>query len=389
MMKDDWGFDTRSVHAGEALDPTTGAFGVPVYQNTTFAFRSYDELAAARAGRAPHFYYTREGNPTTRSLEVKLANLEGTEAAVVAASGMAAISATLLQLVPAGGCLVTSADLYALTRTFIADTLTSHGASVVFADFTDPAAIAAALTADTRALFTEVFSNPLLRVAALDEIAALARERGIPLVVDNTFLSPALLRPVEHGADLVIHSATKYLSGHGNVLGGVVCGRRELVGTIARTLGQLGGALSPFSAWVLLAGVKTLPLRVERHCANAERLARFLAAQPAVAAVHYPGLPTDPGHERAQRLTGGRYGGMIAFRLRGGEAALRAFLNALELCTIAVSLGECGTLIWPFEEGACDTPPAEPLLRLSVGIEDAGDLEADLAAGLAALGSAG
>jgi cystathionine beta-lyase/cystathionine gamma-synthase len=386
MMKDGWGFGTRSVHAGEALDPTTGAFGVPVYQNTTYAFRSYDELAAARAGLAPHFYYTREGSPTTRTLEVKLANLEGTETAVVAASGMAAISATLLHLAPAGGHLVASADLYPLSRTLIADTLTSHGATVTFADFTDPAAVAAALTADTRALFTEVFSNPLLCVAALDEIAALAHARGIPLVVDNTFLSPALLRPAEHGADLVVHSATKYLSGHGNVLGGVVCGRRELVGPIARTLSQLGGALSPFNAWVLLAGVKTLPLRVERHCATADRLARFLAGQPDVAAVHYPGLPADPGHERARRLTGGRYGGMIAFRLRGGEAALRAFLNALELCTIAVSLGECGTLIWPFEEGECGAAPAEPLLRLSVGIEEAADLEADLAASLAAIG---
>lgn len=392
------GFGTRSVHAGEAPDPTTGAFGVPIYQNTTYAFGSYDELEALRAGRAPHFVYARDGNPTTRSLEVKLAALEGAETAVAAASGMAAISATLLHLIPCGAHLVASADVYAVTQDTIREELAAHGAAATFVDFADLAAVAAAIRPETRALYTEVFSNPALRVADLDALAALAHDRGLPLIVDNTFLSPAVLRPIEHGVDIVLHSATKYLSGHGNVVGGVVCGRRAAIAPIARTLSHLGGTLSPFSAWLLLSGAKTLGLRLERHCANALHLARFLTAQPAVARVHYPGLPDDPGHAVARRLVGDRFGGMLSFSLHGGAAALKPFLNALDLCTLAVSLGDCGTLIWPFEEGkgkACDADKdasaaggALPLLRLSVGIEDAADLEADLALALATVGAA-
>lgn len=387
MQQHRHGFGTRSVHAGEAADPTTGAFGVPIYQNTTYAFRSFDELEAFRAGRAPHFVYTRDSNPTVRCLEVKLADLEGTEAAVAGASGMAVISATLLHLVPSGAHLVASADLYPVTRQFLTDSLTAHGATVTFADCADPAAVAAALTPATRAIFTESFANPTLRVADLPGLAALAKERGIPLVVDNTFLSPALLRPIEHGATIVIHSATKYIGGHGNVLAGVACGPRATIGAIARTLSQHGGALSPFGAWVLLNGVKTLPLRIAQHCANAARLAASLAAHPAVARVHYPGLPSDPGYALAGRLVGERCGGMIAFRLRGGLAATRAFLNALDLCTIAVSLGDCGSLIWPFEEdGLAGREGDGPLLRFSVGIEDTDDLERDIAGALAAIG---
>jgi methionine-gamma-lyase len=379
------GFCTRSVHAGEAPDPTTGAFGVPIYQNSTYAFHSYDQLVDWRDGGAPHFYYLRDGNPTTRCLEVKLANLEGAEAAVAGASGMAVISATLLHLVPAGGELVVSADIYSVTQEFIREGLAAHGATARFVDFGDLAAVEAAIGPATRALYIEVVSNPTLRVVDLERLGALARARDLPLIVDNTFLSPALLRPLEWGATLVIHSATKYLSGHGNVLAGVVCGPRGQIAAIARTLSRLGGALSPFNAWTLLNGVKTLPLRLAQHCANADRLARFLKAHPAVATVAYPGLPGDPGQPLAATLLGGRGGGMIAFSLHGGQPATRAFLNALELCTIAVSLGDCATLIWPFESAVCDpatgTPPA-PLLRLSVGIEDGDDLEADLAAAL-------
>lgn len=379
MTRRDHRFGTRSVHAGEANDPTTGAHGVPIYQNTTFAFRSYDELEAAREGRAPHFFYARDGNPTVRSLEVKLADLEGAEAAVATASGMAAISATLLHLVPAGAHLVASADVYAVARDFLCEDLPRAGARVTTVDFTDPAAVEAAIGPETRALYTESFSNPALRVADLDALAAIAARRGIPLVVDNTFLSPALLRPIEHGAALVVHSATKYLSGHGQVLGGVVCGPRAPVAAIARTLSHLGGAMSAFTAWTLLGGVKTLPLRLARHSANATRLARLLADHPAVAAVNYPGLPGDPGHAVARRLVGDGCGGMLSFRLRGGAAAVGPFLDALELCTLAVSLGECGTLIWPFPDG---------LIRLSVGIEDPEDLEADLRGALAAVETA-
>lgn len=213
-----YGIGTRSIHGGEAPDPSTGAHGIPIYQNATYGFASYERLEAWREG-APHFLYAREGNPTVRCLELKLADLEGAEAAVATASGMAAISATLLHLLAGGGHLVASADLYAVTRTFLTHDLPSFGATVIQVDCTDPAAVEAAITPETRAIFTESFSNPLLRVVDLRTLGELAHRRGIPLIVDNTFLSPALLRPLEHGADLVVHSAIKYLSGHGNVLG--------------------------------------------------------------------------------------------------------------------------------------------------------------------------
>lgn len=368
-MAQRYGIGTRSIHAGEAPDPSTGAHGVPIYQNATYAFRSYEGLEAWRNG-APHFLYAREGNPTVRCLELKLADLEGTAAAVATATGMAAISATLLHLLKGGGHLVASADLYAVTKEFLVQDVANLGASVDLVDCTDLAAVEAAITPRTRAIFTESFSNPLLRVVDLPALGELAHRYGVQLVVDNTFLSPALLRPVEHGVDIVIHSATKYLSGHGNVLGGVVCGRRDTIGAVSGLLSRLGGTMSAFSAWLLLAGVKTLPLRVERHSANAAALARLLAADPAVAAVHYPGLPSHPQHEIAGRLVNGHFGGMLTFALAGGDATISRFLGALKLPKIAVSLGDTATLIWPLA--------GSNLIRLSVGLEDLADLEADV-----------
>ncbi len=382
-MPSRYGLGTRSIHAGEAPDPSTGALGVPLYQNATFAFRSYEQLEAMRAGQAPHFTYSPRGNPTVRCLELKLADLEGGERAVATASGMAAISATLLHLLAGGGHLIASTDVYELTAQFLRDDLPGHGASATLVDAADQAAIEAAITPSSRVLYVEPFSNPLLRVADLPALAALAHRRGLLLVVDNTFLSPALLRPIEHGADIVIHSATKYLSGHGQVQGGFVVGRRDLIAPIAEKVIHLGGAMSPFAAWVLLAGIKTLPLRMARHGANAARLVRLLADHPAVAAVNYPGLPLHPNHAVARRLVGDgddRFGGMVSLTLRGGRAAVGPFVNALDLFAIATSLGECDSLVWPW--AGCD------LIRLSVGLEDADDLEADVAAALDRVGAA-
>jgi len=311
-----------------------------------------------------------------RCLELKLADLEGAEAAVATGTGMAAISATLLHLLAGGGHLVASADLYSVTKEFLMGDLPGFGATVDLVDFTDLAAVEAAITPRTRALFTEGFSNPLLRVADLPALGALTKRHGIQLVVDNTFLSPALLRPLEHGADIVVHSATKYLSGHGNVLGGVVCGSRAVIGPIAGLLSRLGGTMSPFSAWLLLSGVKTLPLRAERHSSNASALAALLAGHPAIETVHYPGLASHPQHEIARRVVGQRFGGMLSFELRDG-CAVGQFLGRLKLPTIAVSLGDTATLIWPIADSN--------LIRLSVGLEDLADLEADFAG---ALGSA-
>jgi cystathionine beta-lyase/cystathionine gamma-synthase len=322
-MTPSFGMSTRGIHAGEAPDPATGAHGVPIYQNAAFAFRSYAGVEAWRAG-APHYLYARDGNPTVRCLELKLANLEGTEDAVATGTGMAAISATLLHLLAGGGHLVASGDVYAVTKELLLRDLPAFGATVTLADFTDPAAVAATITPRTRALFCEPFSNPLLKVADLPALAEQAADRGIPLVVDNTFLSPALLRPIEHGATLVVHSATKYLSGHGNALGGIVCGPKSMVTEIRGLLSRLGGTMDAFSAWVLLHGVKTMPLRVERHSANALALAKMLASDPAVAALHYPGLETDPGHELApaRRRSVWRHARLRARRRRGSHRPL-------------------------------------------------------------------
>ncbi len=217
----------------------------------------------------------------------------------------------------------------------------------------------------------------MLNVVDLAPLGDLARRHGIPLVVDNTLLSPALLRPLEHGADIVIHSATKYLSGHGNMIGGIVCGAADTVAGIAALLSRLGGPMSPFNAWLLLAGIKTLPLRMERHSANAAALAALLDAHPAVETVHYPGLPGHLNHDVARSLVGGCFGGMISFALRGPEHLIGRFFDALDLPTLAVSLGDTSTLIWPVTGGT--------LIRLSVGIEDIADLTADFVQALATI----
>jgi methionine-gamma-lyase len=375
MASKQFRFDTRSIHAGEGPDPSTGAHGVPIYQNTTYAFRSFDQLEAWRQGRAPHFLYAREGNPTVRCFELKMADLEGSEAAVAGATGMAVIAATLLEVMCAGGQLIASTDLYEVTNNLICQDLGNLGVRVTSVDTADLDAVKAAAGPETKAIFVEILSNPRVKVADIEALADLAHRYEALLIVDNTFLSPAILRPLEVGADLVIHSATKYLAGHGQAMGGVVAGKQAKIASIAQRISRLGGALSPFAAWLLLAGVKTLPLRMERHSSTAQRIAELLLAHPAVEAVNFPGLPGSSGHDIAEQVTGGRYGGLLSFTLKGGEPAVRAFVNALELATIAVSLGECTTLVWPYPDG---------LIRLGVGLEDPEDVAEDVARGLAA-----
>lgn len=376
-MTEPHAFQTRCIHAGEAPDPTTGAHGVPLYQNVTYAFGSFEQVEAMRAGRAPHFTYSPRGNPTVRCLELKLADLEGAESALATASGMAAITATLMTLTANGGHIVAGDEVYDLTRDALLGAVPAHGGTATLVAIDDLAAVEAAIGPATRAIYAEPFSNPTLRVANLPALADIARRHGVPLVVDNTFLSPALLRPLEHGADLVLHSATKYLSGFGQVQGGVVAGKRAFVDRVRETMIGFGGQMPPFSAWMLLAGVKTLPMRVRLHAENAGRIARLLASHPAVGAVHYPGLPGDPGHETAVRMLGegpDRFGGMVSFSLVGGRPAKAAFVDALEIATIAVSLGDVSTLVWPWHD--------RDLVRMSVGIEDGDDLERDVAAAL-------
>ncbi len=381
------GFTTRAVHAGEHPDPTTGAVVPPVHLSTTFAFPSAEAGAALFAGERPGYIYTRLGNPTVAVLEAKVADLEGGEAALATASGMAAIATVLLTLLGDGGHVVCTGALYSATYDLLARRLPAFGIRTTFVDATDPAAFARAITPETRLLYVETPGNPTLTLTDIAAVATVARQHGLPLVVDNTFATPYLQQPLALGADIVVHSATKYLSGHGDAVAGVVVGRRAFIAACREaTLADFGGALSPLTAYLVLRGLPTLALRMERHCANAQRVAAYLSQHPKVAWVRYPGLPSHPQHALARRQMRG-FGGMVCFELAGGLAAGRALLNAVRLCTLAVSLGDVRTLITHPASTTHHQVPAERrramgitdgLVRLSVGIEDPDDIVADL-----------
>jgi methionine-gamma-lyase len=372
------GFTTRTVHAGEGPDPATGAHGTPIYQNTTFALGTYDRFKAFWAGEEGVYGYSRDLNPTVRHLEQKMLDLEGAEDCVALASGMAAISATLLTL-GAGGHVIAASEIYNTANKLVTEDLPTHGMRFSRVPITDLAAVEATIESNTRFIYTEVVSNPTLVVADIFALAELAHSRDLLLVIDNTFLSPALLRPIEYGADIVIHSATKYLAGHGETLGGVVSGRYEHIDRIRTKALRLGGTLSPFAAWIIMTGMRTLTLRVERHGKNGMAVARYLASHPAVRGVHYPGLETDPGHGIASRLYGeeGGYGGMVSLRLNGGEAAMACLVENMQLITFATSLGDTSSLAWPILN--------TDVLRLSIGIEDETDIITDLESALTAV----
>jgi methionine-gamma-lyase len=372
------GFATRAVHAGEAPDSATGALNPPLYQTSTYAFSSLADKQAILGGEREGYFYTRDGNPTTRTYERKHAALEGTEDALLGASGMGVIAATIFSVMSAGCHLLASDALYSVAEAFFQQDLPRLGIGVTRVDVADLDGVRAAIHPSTIALYVESLSNPTLKVADLPALAEIAHERGVLLIVDNTFASPWLLRPAAHGADLVIHSATKYLSGHGDIVAGVVAGRAELIARARTMLSHLGAPISPFNAWLLLRGVKTLELRMERHCRNALGLATYLSARPEVTRVYYPGLPDHPGHAIAARLLEGGFGGMLAFELAAGAEAAQHFADALHLCAHAVSLGEVNTLVWPWS--GCS------LVRVSTGIETLADIIADFEQALARIG---
>jgi cystathionine beta-lyase/cystathionine gamma-synthase len=366
------GFTTRAIHAGEEPDPTTGAHGVPIYQNSTFALGTMDRFQEFWDGVPNAWGYSRDGNPTVDHLERKVADLEGAESTVASASGMGAISATLLTVGANGGHIVAAQQIYNTANKLVNEDLPQYGVTFSRVDITDLAAVEAAITPQTTAIYTEVFSNPGLTVADVPALAKIAKQHDIKLIIDNTFLSPAIYRPLEDGADLVIHSATKYLAGHGEVLGGVVSGSKEVLEPVRTKVLRLGSTLSPFAAWLIMTGMRTLPLRMERHSHNGRAVAAFLAAHPAVANWHYPGLPDDPGHATAAKLLGenGAFGGMVTIALNGGAASIAPFVESLKVITLATSLGDTSSLAWPIL--------GTDLVRLSIGLEDEADLLADL-----------
>jgi cystathionine gamma-synthase len=377
-------FETRAIHAGQEPDPATGAVSVPIYQTSLFVQEDVE--------RDRGWFYSRTGNPTRAALERCIASLEGAGHGFCYGSGVAAEDAVLRLLRP-GDHLVVSRDLYGGTYRLLRRVWEDGGLSFTPADLTDPSAVDAAWRSETRMVWVESPTNPLLQIVDIAAVAATARERGAWTVVDNTLASPYLQQPLALGADVVVHSTTKYLGGHSDVLGGWAGTSSDPLAERLELLQAATGPVpGPLDAFLILRGVKTLPVRMERHCANAGSVAGFLAGHPAVAAVHYPGLPSHPGHDlAAKQMTG--FGGMVSFRLAGGEAAARAVCAGTRLFALGGSLGGVESLIsypptmshFPMQGTELAADPA--LVRLSVGIEAAADLIADLDRALASLPS--
>ena len=389
-----WSLTTRAAHAGQARDPGVAQPLVqPLYQSTVFAFNSVEHVDEVYQKEAPGHIYYRMGTPNTTALERSVAELEGGEDAVTAASGMGVISAALLALAQSGDHVVADRHAYGGTHTLLTQDLPRLGVGATLVDIADLTALARAVQPKTRAILVETLSNPTLRVSNIPAICAFGRREGIPVIVDSTFTSPMLIRPIELGADLVWHSLAKYLGGHSAAMGGIAIGSTSLIGAIRAKVIHFGASLGPFDAWMVGQGLPTLPLRMTAHSANALTIATALAKEPAVARVLYPGLPDHPEHQLASRLFGGQFGGMVSFSLAGGRPAAAAFVRSLRLIAFAPSLADVTTTIsYPFATSHRGMPPEtlreleiDPgLLRLSVGIEDPADVLMDLQAGLVA-----
>jgi methionine-gamma-lyase len=382
------GFSTRAIHVGYDPAKHEGALTPPIYMTSTFVFETAEAGSEMFRGERAGYIYGRTRNPTQTVLEERMADLEGGGAAMTTGSGMAAVSSVMLTILSAGDELVIDHTIYGNTFAYFTQALPRFGIVVRVADFTRLETVRAAVTEKTRAIFFETPANPNLRVIDIAAVAGIARNVGAMVVVDNTFATPALQRPREFGADIVVHSATKYLGGHGDILGGVVIGDAEIMGRIRSTgLRWITGAtLSPFNCFLILRGLKTLELRMERHCASAMTIARMLEAHPKVATISYPGLPSFPQHELAKRqMSGGS--GLISFEIDGGMDMGMALMNKLKLISRAVSLGDTETLIqhpasmthavYGAEERA-KHGISDGLLRLSIGLENVDDIADDL-----------
>ncbi len=381
---------TTVVHAGEDPKANLGSLSVPIYQSAVFTFPDAEQGAAIHEGEQPGYFYGRMGNPTQSALETALCQIEGGEAALALASGMAAVTTTLMTLLRSGDHIVAPESLYATTNALLDQLLTPLGVSVTYVDATDPGNYAAAIRPETRVAYLESPANPTMKLVDIPAVVAIAKERGITTVMDNTFATPFNQRPLTLGVDIVVHSATKYLGGHGDLMAGALIGKREVVERARwQTNKILGGVIGPQTAWLILRGIKTLALRMERHNANALAVATFLSGHPKVRAVHYPGLPSHPDYALACRQMAG-FGGMLAFDVGGVEEG-RRLVNTVRLCSLAVSLGDVSTLIQHSASMTHASVPRERrlavgitdgLLRLSVGIERAEDIIADLAGAL-------
>ena len=388
-------FATRSVHSGYNSNDHEGALNPPIVMSSTFTFDTVAQGAGRFSGEQPGHFYSRISNPTQAILEARLADLEEGEAALATASGMGAITATLWTLLAPGDQLLVDKTVYGCTFAFMQHGLKKFGIDICFADFSDPEAIKANLTEHTKLLYFETPVNPTMRVIDIAAVSALAKSYNptIKCMVDNTYCTPALQRPLTLGADIVVHSATKYLGGHGDLIAGAVVADAATIEQI-RVYGlkdMTGAVIAPLNVFLILRGIKTLQLRMERHCQNAQAIAEMLEQHPAVDQVFYPGLKNDPWHQLASQQMDG-FGGMIALELKGGYEAAVSMLNNLKLAKLAVSLGDAETLVqhpasmthstYTLQERA-EHGISEGLVRISAGLEAVEDIIADLDQALA------
>ncbi|MGD0694257.1 MAG: PLP-dependent aspartate aminotransferase family protein [Terriglobia bacterium] len=391
-MKNGYDFATLAVHAGEAPCPATGALDTPIYQSTTFVSANSDEMAAVYGDEKFGYMYTRYGNPTIHALEEKMAALEGGEAALATATGMAAISTAILGYVRSGDHVVAARSLYGAAYNFLNKKLPRMGASATFVASRSVEGFEKAIQPNTKLIYFETPSNPIMEILDLAQLAALGRSRGIPTMIDNTFASPALQQPIASGVTVVVHSATKYLCGHGDAMGGIIVGSKDYISELLHEVFRdFGGVISPFNAWLILRGIHTLHLRMPAHCANAQRVAEFLARHPRIGRVNYPGLPSHPGHEVAKQQMKA-FGAMISFEVKGGYESGKKVMDRVKIFARAASLGDTRSLIVHSASTSHRAVPREQrialgitdgLVRLSVGVEAADDLIQDLDQALA------
>jgi O-succinylhomoserine sulfhydrylase len=386
------GFDTLAVRAGQHRTPE-GEHGEPLFFTSSYVFRSAADAAARFAGDVPGNVYSRYTNPTVRAFEERMAALEGAEQAVATSSGMAAILAMVMSLCSAGDHILVSRSVFGATVTLFEKYFKRFGIQVDYVTLVDLQAWEQAFKPNTRMLFVESPSNPLAELVDIRALADLAHAHGALLAVDNCFLTPALQRPLALGADLVMHSATKFIDGQGRCLGGLVAGRAEQMKEVVGFLRTAGPTLSPFNAWVFLKGLETLRLRMQAHCASAQALAEWLEQQPGVVKVYYAGLPSHPQHQLARRQQSG-FGAVVSFEVSGGKEAAWRFIDATRMISITANLGDTKTTITHpgttthgrlSSEDRAAAGIRDSLIRIAVGLEDLADLKADLARGLAAL----
>ena len=378
--------ESKIVHGGQHPDHETGALSPPIYQTSTFVFKDADHGARLFKEEEAGYIYTRLNNPTIDLLASKIALLESTEAGVVFASGLAAIFNAIITWAGSGDHIVSDNTIYGGTFALFKNVLPRLNINVTFTDTADIGKLKEAITPKTKMVFTETPANPTLKIVDIQSCARLCKENKIFLCVDNTFATPYLQRPIELGADMVVHSMTKYFSGHGDIIGGVLVGPKQLMHTAWDIAKEIGGCNSPFNAWLVLRGLKTLAVRMERHCETAQKVSEYLAKHSKVEHVYYPGLKSHPGYEIASRQMKG-FGGMLGFDLKGGKKAGKVLMNSVKLCTLAVSLGDVDTLIehpasmthstyCDEDLGECGIKPG--FVRISIGLEHVDDIIEDL-----------